>query len=282
MSTSSESGQHTLGDDTTDQPTGEISRVTVKAPPFWRANPALWFCQLEAQFENSRITIDKTKYFTVVAAIESSILNQVSDLVLNPPENDMYNTLKARLLSVFADSEQIRIKKLLGDVEITEKKPSSLLREMRTLAGNSLTPALLKTLWLQRLPVNIQSILSVSSEGIDGLVVIADKIFDTTAYELNTVNSTRPSEKSLEFQISELSLQVAELKACFSRRDEQFNRDRYSRTRSRSPTPYRRSNNHSESSPSKQGMCWYHIRWGEKANTCIGKCNYKRKTNSLN
>ncbi|GFW60040.1 hypothetical protein TNCV_4864951 [Trichonephila clavipes] len=36
--------------------TVEIARVSVKVPPFWRGNPAIWFAQLEFLFINSGIT----------------------------------------------------------------------------------------------------------------------------------------------------------------------------------------------------------------------------------
>lgn len=84
----------------------EIARVSIRVPPFWKANPALWFCQLEAQFENTGIQKDLTKYNTVVSSIESEILNQVSDIVLNPPVSNRYLALKKRLLDQFTDSDQ--------------------------------------------------------------------------------------------------------------------------------------------------------------------------------
>lgn len=81
-------------------------RVSFKVPPFWRSNPGLWFAQIEAQFATARITTDMAKYNTVVAAIESAVLVQVSDIILGPAEGQNYDNLKDRLVSVFADSEQ--------------------------------------------------------------------------------------------------------------------------------------------------------------------------------
>jgi hypothetical protein len=61
--------------------TSEVSRVSLKIPPFWKSNPALWFKQLESQFINCGIVQDSTKYHAVVAAIESNILSEVSDVI---------------------------------------------------------------------------------------------------------------------------------------------------------------------------------------------------------
>ncbi|GFQ72394.1 uncharacterized protein TNCT_258021 [Trichonephila clavata] len=70
-----------------------VFRVGVKLPPFWKANPALWFVQLEAHFALAGITADDTK-FNVVSAINSDILNCVCDIILKPLDVDTYSTLK--------------------------------------------------------------------------------------------------------------------------------------------------------------------------------------------
>ncbi|XP_017471491.1 PREDICTED: uncharacterized protein LOC108381379 [Rhagoletis zephyria] len=101
----------------------EIAKVTVKIPPIWHAKPELYIAQVESQFIAAGISSDRSKYHTVVAAIESSVLAQISDIILNPPVEDLYRTLKMRLLEQFADSEQKRIKKLLQDLELGDMRP---------------------------------------------------------------------------------------------------------------------------------------------------------------
>lgn len=62
-----------------------VDRVAIKAPPFWKADPKLWFIQLEAQFELSGIASDTTKHNHAVSAIDTCVLTQVSDYVTAPP-----------------------------------------------------------------------------------------------------------------------------------------------------------------------------------------------------
>ncbi|GBN59749.1 hypothetical protein AVEN_217762-1 [Araneus ventricosus] len=71
-----------------------IAHVGVKLPPFWKANPAFWFVQLEAQLALAGITVDDTKFNHVISAVDSEILNSVSDIILRPPDIDKYTTLK--------------------------------------------------------------------------------------------------------------------------------------------------------------------------------------------
>ncbi|GFS43359.1 uncharacterized protein TNIN_163291 [Trichonephila inaurata madagascariensis] len=77
----------------------EIHKVAVKPPAFWRNKPKLWFFQLEAQFSNSGISNDTTKYNIVVAALDENVLDFVVDILSHPPHDDKYETLKNALLN---------------------------------------------------------------------------------------------------------------------------------------------------------------------------------------
>lgn len=36
----------------------ETNKFSVKMPPFWTDKPEMWFCQVEAQFAISGVTVD--------------------------------------------------------------------------------------------------------------------------------------------------------------------------------------------------------------------------------
>ncbi|GFQ79521.1 uncharacterized protein LOC108253948 [Trichonephila clavata] len=91
-----------------------IARVSVKVPPFWKLDPRIWFMQIEAQFRNSEITADQSKYDIVISTNEAEIISYISDIVINLPTNDKYDTIKNRQMSVFADSETKRTQKLFN------------------------------------------------------------------------------------------------------------------------------------------------------------------------
>lgn len=259
------------------QPQPSVSSVSVRVPPFRRANVALWFCQLEAQFETSRISSDKTKYNTVVASIESSVLTQVSDIVLNPPDENLYVNLKTKILERFADSNQSRLKKVLNDLTLGDRKPSQLLREMRELAGDSFSNEVLKSLWMQRLPTQMQVILSVSSEELNTLAEMADKISDVSCFEICSSSSLdklsnrdvlKPSD--LIERIDDLAKQVSEIGR--------------SRSKSRSfskPKFHNRSHSRSDGAKIKGRFCWYHFNFGKKALKCVKPCTFSSDENNL-
>lgn len=87
----------------------EVQKIGIKVPPFWHDCPEIWFAQIEAQFAVGKITSDNARYNTVVASIESKVLCQVSDAVLNPPAAAKYENLKRVIVSRYSESAQCKI-----------------------------------------------------------------------------------------------------------------------------------------------------------------------------
>ncbi|GBL63284.1 hypothetical protein AVEN_105780-1 [Araneus ventricosus] len=99
-----------------------IARVGVKAPPFWRANPALWFRQMESQFTLAGVTSEITKFHHIVAALQPEELEVVGDIMLNPPADEPYDALRKRLCSQYADSEEQRLRDLISGMQRGDRK----------------------------------------------------------------------------------------------------------------------------------------------------------------
>ncbi|XP_015915018.2 uncharacterized protein [Parasteatoda tepidariorum] len=176
----------------------EINKVAVKPSIFWRHKPKLWFLQLEAQFANGNITRDLTKYNIVVASLDENVLDFVVDILSNQPIDGKYDALKNALLNRLTDTEEVRLKKVLTELNLGDKRPSDLLRrQIKGLAENSISEELLKSLWLQRLPQQIQAILSISSDSLDKIAEMTDKIIGIfSSAELYTVDKV--SSKTFE------------------------------------------------------------------------------------
>ena len=67
-----------------------LNRVAVKFPPSWTDQTQIWLAQVEAKFFTAGITTAELKLNTVVAAIVSNILVQISNVVLSPPVHEKY------------------------------------------------------------------------------------------------------------------------------------------------------------------------------------------------
>ncbi|GFY42299.1 uncharacterized protein TNIN_214911 [Trichonephila inaurata madagascariensis] len=61
-------------------------------------------------------------------------------------------------------------------MELGDRRPSDLLRQMKSLAGSSISDELIKSLWLQRLPQQTQAIFSTSKDTLNNIAEMADKI----------------------------------------------------------------------------------------------------------
>lgn len=246
--------------------TDSVNRVGIKYAPFWRANPSTWFSQLESQFVLAGVTSSITRYHHLVAALQPEELAIVGDILSAPPKEDPYAALKTRLINQYEVSEDTRLRELISGMQLGDKKPSRLLLEMRSKAGEQVSDELLKTLFLQRLPQNVQQILAISGDKLDKLAEMADGIM--AAAGPPTYVQTVREDDGLKALILDISARLERLEASNSgvelRRPRSRSRDFRGRGRSRIR----------HNSVGNDSFCWYHATFGVKANKCRDPCNW--------
>lgn len=254
--------------------------ISMRIPPFWRDKPRLWFISFEA------VTNDLKKGQAqlaqmVIAKLEKQDIEQIADLLQNPPATDQYNVLKNRLISSYEESDSRQLQKLLTDIELGDQRPTQLLRRMKTLAGNKVPDSTLRMMWTNHLPPHVRSVLAVSETfstqtALDELALLADKMMENgpssqvAAVEHRSPPTQNPDTQFLVEEIRKLSLEVAALRNNQQNQDSRrsyqrnrsFNRqDGNNRSRSQTPSPY----------------CYYHRRFGAEAYRCTTPCTFKRE-----
>ncbi|XP_028170712.1 uncharacterized protein LOC114360286, partial [Ostrinia furnacalis] len=160
----------------------ELSAVTVSSriPDFWRDQPRLWFVQCEAILGPQKLS-DEARYNLVVTKLGKEVVEQVSDILLKPPESGKFEALKTRLMTVYEESEMRQFQKLLSEMELGDQKPSQLLRRMSDLARDKIPDETLKIMWQSHLPSSVRAVLAVSDvQVLDKLAAIADKVMETS------------------------------------------------------------------------------------------------------
>lgn len=243
--------------------------VRPKLPPFWHEHPAGWFAHLESQFVLCQITVDETKYNYVVSQFDSRISHEVEDLVTNPPaKGSRYEWIKEEVIKRFSTSESQKVRQLLSGEELGDRKPTQFLRHLKSLAGKTFTDdKIIRELWLQRLPKNVQAILTAQGDlTLDKVAELADKILEVNPVSVHAISpvpaSACPDLAAITAQIQELSRQVAALTTS------------HSNSRQRSSSRSKKPRSRSASQVVRQPLCWYHQKFGEKASKCNKPCSW--------
>lgn len=261
----------------------DISAVSLKLPPFWPADPEIWFVQVEAQFACRRITSQKSKFDNVVASLSPEFAVEVRDLLLRPPAENPYTALKEQLTKRTALSEQRRLQQLFTGEELGDQKPTQLLRRMQQLAGDrtGLDPAFLRALFLGRLPNSVRMVLASTPEGttLDKLAEMADKVMEVAAPippPINAMTTPIPTDPThTQTSTPASAADVADLRSEIARLEKLFRKLSHSRSSSRTPRSSRRS---PSSTPppntSDSSLCWYHQTFGDRAQHCRQPCSW--------
>ncbi|XP_046397723.1 uncharacterized protein LOC124164443 [Ischnura elegans] len=143
---------------------------------------------------------------------------------------------------------------------------------MQSLIGTTnVEGSFLRTLWLQRLPVNAQAILQaqVTSFPLDELADMADRIIAVvpppTSPVIHAVSHTT-DDSALAQRIEEASKQLQDVEA-------RLRKHLHPRTWTRSsPLPPPARSTDISQRPAQSVMCYYHRKFGVEARRCIQPC----------
>lgn len=231
-----------------------IHHVSVKIPnPF--PNVILWFKQVDASFELSRVTDEVTKYFHLISNLPAEILMKYqSHLDASTPHP--YTNLRGAMVKDFENKTKLSVADMLKDNSLGNRSPSEALRQIRYQtqlldpSNHDPNSALIRELFMRLLPGNVQIILLAQpSEDLSHQAALADKIINVKHSEnssacmaLDTV-----SECTLKEEVLHLREEINELR----RRQAYQNDSRF---------------------------CYYHKTFGNNARKCQPPCEWKNRT----
>ncbi|XP_017480614.1 PREDICTED: uncharacterized protein LOC108369911 [Rhagoletis zephyria] len=256
-----------------------------KIPPFWKTQPRLWFIQAEAVFHSNRIASDLAKYNQVVSALDTDSILQMADFLHNPPDNDKYAKFKDEIIKRFTESTDRQLHRALTEIQLEDKKPSQLLRQLKILTGSSATGDVLRVRWLALLPPAIvRCIKLLRNTTLEEQAEIADELMENQTGTGVMATYTNPSHAvadrkladtiltSLAKDITSMKLAVADLATCTKELTQTLTQNPPHRA-SRGRGQQRSNAREASSAPAK--LCFYHRKHGEKAKRCVLPCTFK-------
>ena len=258
---------------------------TCKLPPFWKAHPEMWFTQIESAFVSSRVRQDESKYHLLIAALSPEILADIFDIVKTAPARGKYEYMKNQILARFADSAERQLQKLFNELELGDKKPSQLLRQMRALAGNLLSEEAIRIKWLALLPVTAQRALKVlRNTVVDELANVADLLLEVPAapsvFEASpaqqpmcpaVVPASGPAVAAVNNQSASMASELAAIRIGIS----QLTREMLERLPNAHGAPPRARFSRSPSPARQKPYCHFHWKFGASARKCVEPCDFK-------
>lgn len=268
--------------------------IRLERPPAYEGDAALWFCQLEAQFDVARLG-DINRYRLALSFLPQSVLKSVKSFIENPPKSNIFASFKKAVLTKQSISEQGRLKYLLESVQGRDKKPSDVFNDMKNTCGEIASESLLKMIWLNKLPDRIHfQLISHQEEDIQDLLLLADKYWESINGECSgdslnvaSLSSERNNYSKLEKQIRDLTDFVHEKLNSSNNNNNrnsrsndyndnfQHNNRRFTRNRSNS-----RNRSHSHDRSNNNDVCYYHRKFGDRAFRCVLPCKVGKIKNS--
>ena len=146
----------------------------------------------------------------MISQLEYRHAAEVEDIIISPPANDPYTTLKTELVRRLSASRD-RVHQLLTHEELGDCKPSQFLGHLKSLAPD-VPDDFVRSIWSSRLPPHIQTILAGQSEGnLDAASQLADRIAEVAPLPTTASIAQAPDSAELLQEIEDLSSQVAAL-----------------------------------------------------------------------
>jgi hypothetical protein len=157
---------------------------------------------------------------------------------------------------------------------------------MKTLAGDHVDDQMLQTLWLHRLPLNVQLLVS-ASDGVplEKMANIADKLVEIVSNRGSPSiaaianqpaappqTTVAESLKSLQEQVAALSVAVKQLTNADRGRSQKTAHTEGEGQRARSQSRKRWTTH-------KDGVCFYHQKYAENARKCLKPCKFEAQGN---
>lgn len=276
-------------------------------PPYNSINPALWLKLVEMAFNAFHIDDESQRIFLTISSLPVAMQSEASDAIA-VAGNNTFAALTAHITKSTLVPAQQRIKKLLDDTTIGDRKPTQYLRHLRDLAGSDNgDSSIIRSIFLERLPNRITMIIAPTDDMLlDDIAKTADRIhtyMNTAPDSVNNISQLNPnspafipsvdpisqitasinaikienksSTETMQQSITALQQQMATLSSSITTTLTVFQQQISSLQNQRSRNS--RSSSRSISRDRDSSICYYHRKFQDKATKCTTPCSYSSK-----
>jgi hypothetical protein len=105
-------------------------------------------------------TSEVTKYHHVIKSLTSDFVSELEDVLDDQSTADNYTALKAIILERFTSTTEEKLRRLVSQEAMGDRTPSQFLRHLQTLSDKNAQDKLLRTLWVDKLPPQLQTVVA--------------------------------------------------------------------------------------------------------------------------
>ena len=245
-----------------------VAAAAVKLPSFWRQQPALWFARVECAFTTAGIVNQTTHYSHVVQNLSEEIAAEVKALLITVPAQHPYDTLKEAILKACSASDDDRVRRFQA-LQLGDMRPSQLLRKMIDLQELGTDAPWYRTAFLDKLPTVLRLHLAGKTGDLTELADAADTLVDALRLQPNqssvlAVQGAAGGGAAADGGEAALEAELAAVYQRFGRRPQQ---QQHSTQQRQLPK--------STKSVVDASHCFFHQRFGDRAQKCRQPCSYK-------
>ena len=267
-------------------------------PPFDKSNILIWIRRLNAAYERQDITLPKDKFAFLESSFDVALNPKINSFLYGDNTEESWDLFIAYLKEEYGPTRRQKAAKLIREVPRQGLKPSQFMAQLNEDTEGVTVDDIKKEHLLKSLPPRIREYLGKNAETktADEIAAWADNFFDRQGNPiektLNTINNVNPSHQPTSSTLTPaFSDEEADDINAIQRGN--ASRGRFSRSRSRatgssnqrSPSAAKSSQRgRSTSFPRGQsivnGLCWFHTKWGDKAQKCADGCKHYNKSSN--
>ena len=258
------------------QPTLVANLIKLRLVEFSKAAPEVWLSTAEAIFHANGIMDELTRYSYLLHSLQKPQLERIKSIIEAGDTIAVpYTEAKMKLLDVYGETEEKKIQKLLNSTQFNVTKLSLILEKIVNSAGkafhdNAMSKIPLKTpsigLPISELAKKADNVWRLQQQSNDSKSIFLTNNSSLAVPEPVQAQSTYNTEALLLSAPTKLTREVAAL-----RRSRSQSRDSSQRHKFGSSSSYQGR------STICNGKCWYHNKFGDRAQKCNPNCSEYRK-----